>query len=237
MSFYRYFESKISVETHKTVDHPFGRDLFYVEDPLDDLRLATAGITMVDLISDIVAYVVFTNKSIYAIYGRLEWVHNGGFLHAIPIGRRNWCEPLNDYEIVGIGYSRNRGSLRWYIRGHVVLEVPQVGNKLPTSKIDLMLDTSGLDQNVCPHFWWVGFGTFSFLDAHKPNNKEVCDNYALCYLDSDAVYRYPIRPDPITGKPVRDIYFNYCIPTKCNRIWGQGATLRLQYMCIKHRYV
>jgi hypothetical protein len=236
-----YYESCAAVMTQQTEDHPFRRDKHNVEDPLDDPRLATAGVSMFDFETHVLADVLFTNKSIYAAYGRLPTCREGSrdaaaFLAMTKIGTRDACKPLCDFQNVGIGYDKDRGLLRWYINGNETYRVTQIGHRPPNAKNSLVLDHGGREETVCPKQFWIGFGTYTYLDAHKPNNAEGAETRALVRLVSlPGYYFYPLRPDADTGAPVLDDTFYDDDSLPGSRVWGQGAILRLQHIKVSYR--
>jgi hypothetical protein len=230
------FETKLSVTTVRTEKNPFPKDTRgFLDDPLDDPRLASAGPLLYDPETQILAAIVFTNKSIFAVYARLPGCRlrakdAASFVHMAKIGTRDFYDPLCDFDAVAIGFDAKRNILRWYVDGNEVFRVNQIGRRLPDNKIFLILDHGGRDVTVCPHQFAIGYGTFTFLDAHKPNNMIGCDNHALVRLtQQNDFYFYPFHANICTGCPVPDQSFFDPCGLECNRIWGQGASMRLLY--------
>ncbi|AGO84162.1 hypothetical protein psal_cds_428 [Pandoravirus salinus] len=242
-----YFEIEAAALTQGTQNNPFGAP--FVTDPYDDLRLAASALVTIDLATFMVADMFLTNGGVYALYERLENGRTPGnnyasFTDAVKVATRDRVNPANDVVNVGIGWTSQ--AIRWYVNRREVRRVDRIGFRAPNYPQVVLIDRGGQDQLVVPQSVSVGLGTFTLLDAFRPNNfagtyvPGLTFNNPLVLLSSiPNLYRNPFEVDPVTGEyvPLDPGDFVDPLDLSTSRIFGQGATLIVRYLLAALRSV
>lgn len=206
-------ETWIGGRTFGTENHPFGN---LVDNPNDDLRLASFAMNSADFESFMVFDFFITNETIYAFYERLPFGQGGplgyyaSFSHQIPVAARN----PNQQHHLKIEYDREEGKVRWYVDDVEVFQVDKIGHRLDRQY--LTLDHGGQEEIVDMKQLLCGMGTFSLLDAYRPTN------VGLVKLGDVTGYY-----DPDQGEPVQQAFFDTESEIQ-NRLFGQGAELTMR---------
>jgi hypothetical protein len=216
-------ETTISGTAYGTERHPFGAA---VVNPNDDLRIAAVGLPIQDLESGVAFDFFLTNESVYVFYERLP--HNrptlgnyAAFLYTIPVARRK----PDDEHRVKISYDRSRGLARWFLDGREVFRVDRIGCRLP-SRRHMMLDHGGVEQRVAPRQLACGMGMFNILDGALPGRA----GSGLVRLTTAPQHYF----DPVTGEPTPQRFLDNA-SLKSNRLFGQGADLRVRDFVVSSR--
>jgi hypothetical protein len=215
-----------------------------------DIRLAVGGFVLNDPDNNMVYDIGITNETIYAYYerlpfGRVEW---GGdqppyqtTSHAIPIGKRNVADPINDYVKVAIAVNFRDNYVRWLLNDVEVYRITRIGFPLDRQyrilENDVVVDGHlvtppvSLQRSTEVKF---GFGTFSLMDAYdrpKANNRglvNVTQSTGLPYSNPQetTTLGQPLPAEYVTGYP---------IPGETGSNFGQGCILRLKYITAYRR--
>ncbi|AVK74840.1 hypothetical protein pqer_cds_418 [Pandoravirus quercus] len=242
-----YFEIEAAALMQGTQNNPFG--VPFVTDPYDDLRLAASAFVTIDLATFMVADMFITNGGVYALYERLENGRTEGnnyasFTDAVKVATRDRANPANDVVNIGIGWTSQ--AIRWYVNRREVRRVDRIGFRAPNYQQVVLIDRGGQDQLVVPQSVSVGLGTFTLLDAFRPNNfagtyvPGLTFNNPLVLLSSvPDLYRNPFEVDPVTGEYVPLVPGDFVDPLdlSTSRIFGQGATLIVRYLLAALRSV
>lgn len=216
-----------------------------------DIRLASAGINMYDPSTWMVADWFVSDQGLWAFYERLPFGKNvpplgnyEAFSFAKLVGSRT-ADPASDFVRLGLGVSRETGTLRWYINGEKVFEVDRIG--LPLTDDLHLLEHGGEAGLVEIKQVNVGFGTFSLLDMALPNNYsrdltegdsiavsqlvqlDLAETYIQLYKGFTGAER-PIDPSQ-TFAVVLDQYPDHNHDIK---LFGQGATLYVKKISVIH---
>jgi hypothetical protein len=202
------FETWMSAQMFGTHAHPFGSA---VQDPDDDLRLAMAGQNAIDLETGMVFDFLFSNKRLYAFYERLTFARTpqnnyAAFTYCIPVADRT-PDTLHHTKIA---YDRAAGVVRWLVDGKEVFRVNKVGRRIDP-KWQLM-EHGGEEEEVEMRQLNCGMGMFTLLDAS-----------GLVRLAGNSSYYQPPH-----GKEASKLQFVDEESQPRNRLFGQGAELRLQ---------
>jgi hypothetical protein len=105
---------------------------------------------------------------------------NAAFWYAIPVKRRKY----NDVHILGMGFNRTRGILRFYVDGEAVFEVTQPGvllgadnNTLGAQAEQFLVANYGGTTTEPIEMTSIrpGFGTYDLLDTFKPRTNLCFD--------------------------------------------------------------
>ncbi|MBF6328250.1 DUF6081 family protein [Nocardia transvalensis] len=217
---------KLSGRTFGTAAHPFGA---HVADPDDDLRLASVGMPVLDPETSMIFDFFVTNKRVYAFYERVpdsrpRLGNYAAFTYAIPVGDTKPGAP-HDFRIA---YTPAQHTVRWILDGREVFRVDRIGELLPT-RDNLMLDNGGEPTIVKPRQLSCGIGLFTILDGAQPGAR----------MDSGLV-RLSSAPNhyfrPSTGAPNPQSFFDD-YSAASNRLFGQGASLSLQWYSVSSRTV
>lgn len=249
------YETTLSVQQHIDVgDIPtdFTSSPVRIRDAFDDIRLACAGMNVVDTSSWMVFDFLLANNVIYAFYERLPfgkpfWTNPGSdptnstgyaaFSNGIPVAKRI----SNDSVRLGIGINKHRGYVKWYVDGKEVFSWTQIGTRLPDQY--KMLDHGGSEEIVTINSVYFGFGTFSLLDMALPSNYSrelvVGDNQANSQLvELEANYGYKelfktINDEDrdLINKPTTFAVLAGAYPNdnQAIKLFGQGATINILY--------
>lgn len=202
--------ARLTARTFGTHLHPFGAA---VEDPDSDLRLATSGMTTIDIESWMVFDVLLTNRRVYAIYERLPFGRTAtnayaAFTYAIPLAARrpdDWHEATIAYDIEG-------GRVRWTLDGTEVLCIDDIGHHLD-SRQHMLIDLGGTPQLAKPRQLAFGLGLFTLLDGALGSSP------GLVRLSDAETYYSPRH----TGAQALSFVDDESRPE--SRLFGQGADL------------
>jgi hypothetical protein len=136
----------------------------------EDYRLCCSGLMVYDEEGMITIQILLTNDMIYGYYEKkFGNPDHAAFTSVIPLCKRGVSQsPLDDFVIVGIGIDSYRGIVKFYINREEMYCVPRIGYRL----IDQyqVHEYGGISYLVTPKTLRFGFGHFSFLDHHLPNN-------------------------------------------------------------------
>ncbi|EWC60655.1 hypothetical protein UO65_4079 [Actinokineospora spheciospongiae] len=218
-------ETNLSGRTYGVGRHPFGARVPSAE---DDPRLASAALAMQDLATDVAFEFALTNESVYAYYERLPNSRGAlgnyaSFLYAIPVGRRS---PDQTHHL-RLAHDHSRGLVRWFLDGREVFRLDRIGHHLPPAlRRHLVQDHGGVEETVRPDQLAVGMGLFNFLDGAAPGRP----GSGLVRLSTATDYYY----DPVTGPPT-PLTFADDRSLEANRLFGQGASLRMDRLVVAHR--
>jgi hypothetical protein len=214
-------EATVSARTFGTENHPFGDA---VDDPDDDLRLASAALNGIDFESWMVFDVFLTNKRVYAFYERLPFGRGGplgnyaSFSFQIPLLERR---PGDEHK-VGIAYDRAAGTVRWLVDGKERFRVDRIGHRIDRKY--LTLDHGGKEELVEPKQLDFGMGLFTLLDGRLPSGE------ALVRLSTAENFYF----DPAEGEPTPQTFVDEeSLPG--SRLFGQGAELRVERFIVESR--
>jgi hypothetical protein len=195
--------------------HPFGGA---VADPDSDVRLAAADMITADFETDTVFDFALTNATVYAIYERLRspGSTHASYSYAVPVGERS----PDRFHRLEIRFGDAGRSVSWWVDGERVLEVDRIGTRaLP--RRHMILDHGGVEEEVALRQIICGVGTFTVLDGAGG------DGRALVRVDSTEDYYYSVRE----GQP-RPQRFVDERSESGNRLWGQGAVLRVRSVLV-----
>lgn len=201
--------------------NPFGT---VVEDPNSDLRLGSFAINSIDFETFMVFDFFVTNEKIYAFYERLPFGRDrlgnyAAFSHMIPVADN----APGQVHHVKTSYDRAAGTVTWYLDEKQVFQVDKIGYRLKRSLITL--DHGGVEESVSPRQLDCGMGTFTLLDAYRPSD------LGLVKLSDDIGYY-----DPDVGEPTPEPFFDPESNVQ-NRLWGQGAEMKVKRYVISSRPV
>jgi hypothetical protein len=216
----------------------------FVRDPLEDLRLCASGLTVLDQVGWMQYQLLFTNRRIWATYGRLPFGKSSGpdyfaFVHAVPVWERSGANPIGETARLQIAVGTR--TVRYFVNGLERFSVPRVGLLLPDQDriLSQPSDDGGFADPVRVSSIAVGFGTFSMVDASLPDNYSrnlQGGTYAppgLAQLEVDANTYSPDYVDPLTGLFVLGARtFVQTGVAPCDRIWGQGSELVVQNLLV-----
>ncbi|MGW2301898.1 DUF6081 family protein [Streptomyces sp. NPDC001809] len=214
-------ETTMAGRTYGTSGHPFGAA---VQDPDDDLRLASAGMPVLDPETSMIFDFFVSNKRVYAFYERVtdnraRLGDYAAFTYAVPVAERD----PGDVHRFKISYDRSAGVVRWLLDGRQVFKVDRIGHRLKTRK-NLVLDHGGTEVDVRPRQLSCGMGLFTILDGAQPG---AADDRALVRL-SPAQNRYF---KPAVGAPVPQS-FHDDTSAESSRLFGQGASIDMRRMIV-----
>lgn len=208
--------ASISCETYRGEDYdPFPE--WAVTNPEDDPRLSSCGLSTVSLDTYIMANVMLTNHSLWALYGRLPYGRNDddyyhAFLQIKKIGGRY----TGEYHDVSIVYDSGDETLTWFVAGKPKLHVVSIGMPSTDPDVRFLTDFGGYPRIVKPTAFSSGFGLFNFLDGQDPNNP---DSYTgLVEVTEQNPWTY-------YDQPYGFVYYDY--EGNYYRLYDQGATLKL----------
>jgi hypothetical protein len=207
--------TRMAVRTYGTAQQPFGG---HVTDPHSDLRLASAGLSVMDPETNIVFDFFFTDTTLYAFYERLPRAGAGyaAFSYALPVASRT----PDQREDLAISFDKSAGTVTWRVDGRTVMSVDRIGYR-PTDRSHLLLDLGGTEEPVLPRQLSCGMGMFTLLDAAGP------DGMGLVRL-TDQPDRYV---DPRLGPPTGERFADdRSLPA--GRLWGQGVRLSADRMVV-----
>ncbi len=215
-------ETWMSGRTYGTEEHPFGRQ---VTNPAGDPRLATVAIFALDSESGALFEFAVTNDQVYVFYEQLPWqrasrgMNYAAFMYAIPVVS---CSPGDRHHFV-ISYDRAAGVVRWLLDDKEVYRVDRLGCLLP-SREHMILDHGGEESLVQPRQLNCGMGLFSYLDGSLPG----CPGSGLVRLSGAGSFYF----DPATGAPDPQVFLDDK-SLKSNRLFGQGAELRISRVVVR----
>jgi hypothetical protein len=160
------------------------------------------------------------------------------FIHAIPLIRREQCNPQVDFDRVGIVFNAKLNNVTFTVNGVPLHVIVKPGHRLEDEY--KILDYGGYAETIVSQRFLVGFGNFTFLDAALPNNyarqKYDCDyrqRTALAQLLPDEFY-YQIafnkHGELEAVVPAEAFGVTDCKPE--NRIFGQGSVLVIRNLLV-----
>lgn len=204
-------EVRLAARTYGTRGHPFGRD---VVDHDRDLRLASAGVIVVDPETATVFDFFLTDEQVFAFYERLPDAratlgHYAAFTYVIPVARRS----PHHWHDLAITYDRAAGTVRWLVDGDDVFRVDRLGHRLD-SRRHLAIDLGGTEQLVEPRQLQCGLGLLTLLDGALPGRP------GLVRLSSATPFYF----DPQAGEPAPQVFRDED-SKEPHRLFGQGAGL------------
>jgi hypothetical protein len=208
-------ETWLAARTYGTAAHPFGP---LVEDPEDDLRLASAAMNAADLETEMIFDFFVTNRRIYAFYERGPYMRAtlgdyAAFSFAIPVADN---KPGQQHHL-RIGYDRSAGIVRWYVDGSEVYRVNRIGHHI--EREHMMIDYGGTETLVEPRQLNCGMGLFSVLDGGVPG----APGTGLVRLSNAESHYF----DPPFGEPSPQT-FHDDRSQSTSRLFGQGASLNMR---------
>ncbi|WP_106246877.1 DUF6081 family protein [Allonocardiopsis opalescens] len=231
------FETWLSGRVYGCDKHPFGEA---VHDPVDELRLASVGMNAGDPVSNTIFDFFLSDKRVYVVYERLPFARKpalapaawrkrfargpkqgkyAAFVYQIPVARRT----PEQWHHTRISYDRAAGKVRWYLDGELVYEVTRLGHLLP-SREHLVVDHGGVPTTVEPVELNFGLGMFTCLDYAHPQQQ------ALVRVASAEDYFFSTE----LGEPTPQ-HFLDDQSLEPNRLWGQGAELRVRRCVVSSR--
>jgi hypothetical protein len=216
-------EAWMSGATYGTDGHPFGG---HVDDPQDDLRLASVGMPLLDAETSLIVDFFLSNRRVYVVYERLPFTrHEQGnyaaFVYQVPVADR----APGDSHHCRIGYDRSAGVVTWLLDGEEVFRVDRLGHRL-ASREHLVVDHGGDETTIEPRQLSCGLGMFTSLDYAKPGNT------ALVKVSSTEGYYYSTATGPPEPQPFHDDK-----SLESNRLFGQGASLDVGRFVVASRPV
>ncbi len=210
-------------ETYGTEDHPFGDA---VEDPENDIRLASLAVIGADFESRAILDFSVTNSTIYAIYERLPSETGdqsyAAYSYAIPVAERTPGE-YNDLEI-RIDQGGRRAT--WLVDGQQELQTDQIGTHAFDREY-MTVDHGGTEELLTLNQISCGLALGSLLDGALPGSP---DGTALVKLDSIEDHYY----DPRQGEPEPQTFLDPESREE-NRLWGQGVELNVEWTRVVRR--
>lgn len=210
----------------------------------EDYRLCCSGIVVTDPENNLNIKILLTNDWIYGYYERSPksslTQDYAAFTSVIPLCKRNH----DDYVQIGIGIDVDQKKIKFYINHQEIFCIPRIGYRL--SDQYQVNELGGTSHLILPNNLKFGFGHFTFMDHHLPNNyarQHIIENMdsngypiyrsasGLCQLLPTDNYR-ELYPD-FTGKhsPIEPIIsFGYTGTDSSYLIFGQGMTTRIKYL-------
>jgi Family of unknown function (DUF6081) len=217
-------QSTVAGQLFGTAANPFGGA---VENPNDDLRLASVAMNVIDFDTFMVFDVFFTNQRIYAFYEHLPFARSefGGpydryaaFSYAIPIATRN----PGDFHTVAVAYDKAAGVVSWLVDGKPKFSVNRIGFRIDRKY--MLLDHGGTEELFSPKQLDCGMGMFTLLDGHGPQH--------------EGLVRFSSAPDfyfnPELGEPNPETFFDQDSATS-SRLFGQGAAIEARKASVGYR--
>ncbi|MEZ4225473.1 MAG: DUF6081 family protein [Polyangiaceae bacterium] len=208
-------ESIVSGRTFGTEYHPFGGA---VDNANDDLRLAAFAMNTIDVETFMVYDFFITNETVYAFYERLPFGRGpalgnyAAFSYAVPVANYHPYKKT----LLKIAYDKSAGKVYWFVNGHKVMQVDNIGMRLPSREF-MTIDHGGVETPVSPNQINCGMGMFTLLDAHLPSGQ------GLVRLSNAPNFYF----NPEVGEPVGETYIDDD-SLESSRLFGQGAELRVK---------
>lgn len=160
------------------------------------------------------------------------------FLHAVPLIRRESCNPQCDFDRVGIWFDAHYNTVTFVVNGVALYTVVKPGHRLQDEY--KILDYGGYAETIVSSRFIVGFGNFTFLDAALPNNyarqKYQCDyrqTTALAQLLPDDFYyqtAFNKHGELEAVIPTEAFGITNCKPE--DRLFGQGSVLIIRNLIV-----
>lgn len=210
----------LSGRTYGVDNHPFGSNVTH---PDGDFRLAAFAFNTIDFETYMVFDFLLTNDTIYAFYERLPFgrgptlgTNYAAFSYAIPVAPYYADVPV----ALSISYDRAASEVEWRVNGLPVLQVPNVGARLP-DRTYMTLDHGGEDTLVDVRQLACGMGLFTILDGALPGMAPLVrlSNAADFYFAPDVGH-----PTPVTFVDEQS--------ETTSRLFGQGASLRVWHTLV-----
>ncbi|MGH3568634.1 MAG: DUF6081 family protein [Pseudonocardia sp.] len=204
-------ESWMSGRTYGTAGNPFGGA---VNNPDDDMRLASVGMPLLDEETSTIFDFFMSNEQVYVVYERLPFARQqlgnyAAFVYQIPVADRS----PDDRHHFTISYDRSAGVVQWLLDGTEVYRVDRLGYHLE-SREHLLVDHGGAETRVEPRQLNCGMGMFTALDYGRP------DQHALVRVSSAESYYFSTA----TGEPDPQTFLDDA-SLESNRLFGQGAEI------------
>lgn len=214
-----------------------------------DIRLASVALNVLDPETFLTCDFILSNEDIYAFYGLLPFGRTefGGtgpnytaFSHAIPVGKRNVADPLNDFVKLAIAYNYTENYFRWLINDIEVFRVNRLGFPIERKYRILEHNVAGQlpapSKLLRPKQLQFGFGTFSLMDMYNPQNPGQLDNAGLVDLSLNQVLpsSNPIVTNVNGTAKAANFLTQYGTlgPNTNGTNFGQGAILRIKYLTV-----
>jgi hypothetical protein len=216
-------ETWMAASTYGTEEHPFGP---LVQDPEDDLRLASVAMNAVDSETGLIFDFFFTNDRIYAFYergtgSRATLGDYAAFAFAVPVADNS---PGTQHHL-RIGYDRAEGTVRWYVDDREVYRVDRLGHHVEREY--MMLDHGGTETIAEPRQLNCGMGMFTVLDGALPG---VPNSGLVRLADGDSLF------DPVFGQPTPQVFHDDASLPE-NRLFGQGAGFAMRRYVVSNELI
>jgi hypothetical protein len=218
-------ETWMSAQTYGTENHPFGNAVVNAN---DDLRLAGVAMNTIDFETFMVFDFFLTNEHIYAFYERLPFGRDvalnntdsyAAFSYMIPVAERS----PREWHHLEIAYDRSAGTVRWLVDDVEVFRVDEIGYRINPQY--LTIDHGGIEEIVSMNQLNCGMGMFTLLDGYLPSEK------GLVRLSNLPNYFF----DPSAEGDLLEFEDEESLVE--NRLFGQGAELRMRQYVVKSRPV
>lgn len=215
--------SQLRVRIYGASTHPFTQKEGFVYNAVEDYRLACGGIALWDFCTGVQAFTVLTKKSVYALYGRnaepsKTTCKEPYFLQSKLLYT---MEPSQESIDCSIEYCAQTNSFVWVVEGTERCSVKSVGSRCTT--MDTAIDNGFASKEVTLRQCWVGFGTFTFLDAMHPIGS--VPGTALVPLLPNNQY----TQSNVLQKNVH--FYNYD-GHQLHKLWGQGCSLTIHSLSL-----
>ncbi|WP_380283607.1 DUF6081 family protein [Kitasatospora purpeofusca] len=206
-----------------TGGHPFGAA---VADPAADLRLAAAGLVVLDPVSRTVFDFLLTDTRVYALYECLppppgadpHAPRPAAFSHAVPVAERT----PGSWHHCAVRVDRSGSRVTWLLDGAEVLAVDRIGHRLPGRR-HLLLDHGGEPgEPVRLGGAAAGLAVLTLLDGAGP------DGRGLVRLDAEPGFYADVR----AGAPVAQAFVDEHSRPE-SRLFGAGAELRVRELTVR----
>ena len=172
------------------------------------------------------------------------------FMNLIPLGNTEACDPLCDFQNLGVGINACASVITWYRNKQEVFKHVGIGRRM--NEIYRVRENGGYAEDVYVRRVIVDFGTGSLLDASLPDNysrsranKDVEDITNLVPLQnnlsdpSGKTNYYNIYPNNM-GSLLPTVSANaFAVTSQDSQyiIFGQGAVMKIQEICVINRRV
>jgi hypothetical protein len=226
-----------------------------VNNMYEDLRLCSAGLNVLDPVSQLVFDFALTNEDIYVVYERLpllrgEWVpanpNYDSFGQVISVGKRNIADPLNDFVKLAIAYNYRDNYVRWLVNDQEVYRLERLGFPLERETRGYQMGTAQSfpdpDALLRPTQLKYGFGTFSNMGFYNPQNPGGFNNAGLVNISATPIINSGVNftVDPlvtnINGTLLPATYVVPSYPMVGLNVdgtnFGQGAILCIKYLTV-----
>jgi hypothetical protein len=214
---------------HKT---PFPPQMIQAQ----DVRLASAIVTTLDLQSGIAIGFLLTNDRLYGLYERWPVGPWAAFTYIIPLATRR---PTQQHAL-SIRFDASTKKAYYLIQNEPHFELSNIGNYMATADY-LVLDYGGVPTSSFPTALHIAFGTRTLLDAYpacklplaslRATKRCAAVDWLSCAYPqlANGLVKAAARPyvNPVCG-PAADAFFFDSFALPRNTLFGQGVTLDLQ---------